>query len=649
MAYTGQIVNYTSSAKYAAVSAWGTAQTVAVGALRKQLTTPANGNERVFVCIVPGTTHATTEPVWTLNRGDKQPSDNGVIWQECTGVAAVNGDIANTPPWLTGAKNVSNSLGHIIKDAAGTHLFIVTTAGTGGNGAEPTWNTAALGNTTTDNTTTWTYIGTSFANWAAPHHHLRNAQQTNWGDPPIVKFFVGHDHAYLSPTGASTYSWTGRGTLGAPVDYICVSTAGSVPPVSADLALTGSEGCASGGNNNMQISGAIRICYGLVFNPDRAIVINADNLDKNFESCQFRPGGSSNPMFNFTGNSSFITLLNCKLKFAATNSSISLGGYMEMIGGSVDSAGSVPGTLVTGGSGNTIFTFRDVDLSFLSSSTLYDNGGQSPQHLLQFIDCKMPATYTPAAGTGSNSKADFQVYISRCDNSATNYKFTYSDPTGRIDADSTAVRTGGAVDGAQAFSWKFVTTINANAGNSPLQAPKIGIWNPIVAGNVTVTLRGIVNAAAVPSDHDMWMEVDYHGSSGNPQGTRASTRFADYLAAPSNLTADSTSTWDSNATARANGHVYAAGDIIKLASNPGRIFFCTAPGTSAGSEPGGYASAVDGGSVTDNTATFRAGCRFSMAVTLSSPQPQIAGNLYVTLKATKPSTTTYVDPQIILT
>jgi hypothetical protein len=652
MVYTGQTVNYTSSVKYAAVAAWGAAASKAAGALVRQLVAPTNGNERVFVALNAGTTGGT-EPVWTFNRGDKQPSDNGIIWQECTGVAAFNGDITNTPNWIAGAKSTTPSLGHTIKDAAGTHIFICTISGAAGTGAEPTWNTAAIGNTTVDASATWTYMGTSFANWAAPHHHLRNAQNTNWGDAPIVKFFVGHDHAYLSPTGASTYSWTGRGTISAPIDILCVSTAGSVPPVSADLALTGSEGCASGGNNNMQIAGAIRICYGLIFNPDRAVLFNGDSFDKNFESCQFRPGGSSNPMFDFHsgGGNSLVTLLNCKLKFAATNASIDNGGYMEMIGGSVDSAGSVPANLITGGGSIGVFTFRGVDLSFLSSSTLYSNGGQGPQRIVQFIDCKMPATYTPGVGGGGDTtKAQWQLYILRCDSSGTNYKFTYNDTTGRIDADPTAVRTGGALDGTQAFSWKFVTTANANAGNDPLQTPKVGIWNPTTAANVTVTLRGIVNAAAVPTDHDMWMEVDYHGASGNPQSTRITTRFADYLAAPINLTADSTSAWDSNATARQNSHTYVVGDVIKLATNPNRIFFCTATtGNTASSEPGGYASAVDGGSVTDGLATFRAGCRFSMAVTLSSPQPQIAGNLYITVKAAKVSTTTYVDPQIVLT
>ena len=119
------------------------------------------------------------------------------------------------------------------------------------------------------------------------------------------------------------------------------------------------------------------------------------------------------------------------------------------------------------------------------------------------------------------------------------------------------------------------------------------------------------------------------------------------LATNAALTAD-TSAWDSLVTARANGHANVVGDIIGVSTNPGRVFFCTTSGTTAGSVPGGYASAVDGGSVTDGTAVFRAGYRFRLVVVLSSPQPQMAGYLRATVKAAKVSTTFYIDPAITL-
>ena len=87
----------------------------------------------------------------------------------------------------------------------------------------------------------------------------------------------------------------------------------------------------------------------------------------------------------------------------------------------------------------------------------------------------------------------------------------------------------------------------------------------------------------------------------------------------------------------------------KVASNPGRIFFVTAQtGASASSEPAGFASAVDGGSVTDGGVTWRAAMRFKMAVTLSSPQPQMAGLMAAYPKVAKASAAYYLDGKCAL-
>lgn len=59
-------------------------------------------------------------------------------------------------------------------------------------------------------------------------------------------------------------------------------------------------------------------------------------------------------------------------------------------------------------------------------------------------------------------------------------------------------------------------------------------------------------------------------------------------------------------TARPNSTVVGLGYGIAVASNIGLDFICTTAGTTAGSEPAGYASAINGGTVTDGTAVFTA-------------------------------------------
>ena len=102
-------------------------------------------------------------------------------------------------------------------------MFICSTAGTCGAG-EPTYVTAAVGNTTTDSGCTWTYIGTSFSSWAAPHARLNNAHTTNWGAAGDT-FLLGSDHA---ETQAATLTLALVGSATSPTFNYSIDVAGSV-------------------------------------------------------------------------------------------------------------------------------------------------------------------------------------------------------------------------------------------------------------------------------------------------------------------------------------------------------------------------------------------------------------------------------------
>ena len=99
------------------------------------------------------------------------------------------------------------------------------------------------------------------------------------------------------------------------------------------------------------------------------------------------------------------------------------------------------------------------------------------------------------------------------------------------------------------------------------------------------------------------MDVEYLGSSGSPLGSVATSAHRQRAHERLRPNGRQHLGMDSAATARQNSHAYAVGDVIKLPTNPGRVFFCTDGRHVAGSEPGGYATAVDGGSVTDGGAT----------------------------------------------
>lgn len=647
MAFGGHTHWYTSSAKWSAATTWATGQAKTVGNIVKQSGTPTVGNERTYVCIVAGTTGGGADPLTTFTRGAKI-TDNTVTWQEATGIPALNGDLTNTPSWATSrAANTAVTLGHVIKDNAGTHIFICTTAGTVG-ASEPSFNFAALGNTTTDNTCTWTYIGTSFGAWAAPHARLDNALATTWGDTG-TNFFVGHDH---NETRAASITYASRGSNAAPLDWLCVNTAGSVPPVSADLT-TGAT-ITTTGSQSVNINSALRICKGIRWvnatSGSGAIATNTDSdRNKYFEDCVFEFGAGAGNGTMDAGNaaSSYTEFKNCTIKFSGTGQRWApTGKFLWRDSVVVDAAGSLPTTLIVP-AGRADVTFRGCDFSALSAQRLFDQNSNNVILNISLEDCELPSSFTTATLANFISR-NMRLRLSRCSSAGNLIRSELHDFLGQQFTEIALYRDDGAAVQTVPFSWRLVSNTNVNTG-CPHYSMPIGIVNEDVdPTTVVATIHGIINAAAVPNNNEVWFDVNYPGDATAPRSSVKSSKLADVLATPAALTADSASAWDLGVTARANAHAYSLGDMIKLASNPGRVFFCTTAGTSAGSEPGGYASAVDGGSVTDNTAVFRAACRFSTAVSLATPKVQLAGLLKGIAFLGKVSTTVYIDPQIEL-
>jgi len=85
---------YCSSVDYAAVTQWAALTVTSLGTIRRQLTAPAQGSERCFVCTTAGTTGAT-EPTWVLTKA-ATTADGTVVWTECTGNQLYNGDTGGT-------------------------------------------------------------------------------------------------------------------------------------------------------------------------------------------------------------------------------------------------------------------------------------------------------------------------------------------------------------------------------------------------------------------------------------------------------------------------------------------------------------------------------------------------------------------------
>ena len=643
-------VFYVDSAQWTAVTAWAATTAIAAGALRRQLATPAVNSEAVFVCIVAGTT-GSSEPVaasWTApTAGQKTASDGTVTWQECTGRPGTNGDLTNCPNW-TAVKNTTPGLGQVIQNNAGTFFFILSTNGLTGNGSEPSW-TLTAGVTTVDNAATWTCIGAvgNFSANKAPFARVIGAysSQALAGQT----YFVGDDHA---ETGPNSVTISPADTIGNVSRFICVDHT-KAPPGSGDLKTTASITTTTA--HALQVKGG-GYWYGFTFKSGAAagngvtFQMGATNVPVIFDTCAIQKldtaaSTAAIEINSYQSNATAMDWVNTTVQFGNVGDSISVeyGAKLRWRDTASAIAGSTIPTTLFGkfASPGGEVECEGVDLSALGSGTLYGTAITGVR--ITLINCKLGASYTlgqPVAPGG-------RIRLLNCDSGGTNYISASAEYTGTHTTDATVVRSSGASAGTP-FSWKILTTAQATwLGYFPCMC--IPIWNDLISVNRVVTLAGIWNSSALPNNDDIWLHCEYLGSSGSPLSSFATQTKSNTLATGAALPADSLSAWDTNVTARQNSHSYSLGNIIKVPDNAGRIFFCTTAGTSASSEPAGYATAVDGGSVTDSGATFRAAVRFSLTVTLSSPQPAQAGDIacYIRVgKASSPSI--YVDPNPVL-
>ena len=252
-----------STTGYYAVTKRPQNSSVSAGALVRQFTAPSVGSERVFACVVAGTTANTTDATWTVTKGAKT-TDGTATWIEVTGQPAVNGDTSSghCPVW---GASLTPTLGVIIYDSGTSSLQVCTTSGAGGTGSAPTFSGTA-GVTTSDASAIWTSLGSAPVRaWSAPHARLANALA--WGAAGN-DFYVADNNA---ETASSTISLvTGTGTV-RRVGIMSVDHTASVPPNAAALKAGASSSPATPARphayQNAAFGSTHAYYYGLTFQP----------------------------------------------------------------------------------------------------------------------------------------------------------------------------------------------------------------------------------------------------------------------------------------------------------------------------------------------------------------------------------------------
>lgn len=444
------------------------------------------------------------------------------------------------------------TVGQIIRQLAvpavgSERCFRCTTLGTSG-ASESAW-TLTKGSTTTQGTAVFTEVtGNSTFNWSAPFARIQTPLDSNSWMAAGDRLFVAAAHAETQAAAMNLGATSTSSTPANPIKIICVNQAGSVPPVSADLRTTATV--TTTGANSMTFNIALNVYfyfYGITFaagtgagSQSLALRGSSSLGYLKFEVCVLSVPGSGSTSITFSGSglsAGYIELLNTQMSFGGTSANVLIQNTCQLLWRDTVSAlqGTIPTTLFSASS--TGFVVCDgIDLSGAGSGkTLFGASASALQARL--INCKLNAAVTVGA-VPTILGCSIDTIIS--DSSATMYNGGRIQYGGTQTIDTANFLNGGASDGVNSYSWKIVSSANANL-NGWFEAFQMAVWNPNTGGTVNATVQ-IINDGTTLTNADIWVEFEVMDQSGAPLATLHTTGLADPLAVSANLTTSAV-TW----------------------------------------------------------------------------------------------------------
>lgn len=357
--------------------------------------------------------------------------------------------------------------------------------------------------------------------------------------------YVSQAHSE-STAGNVTYAFAG--TTASPVKII-VGDDSAEPPTTVSTATV-----ATTGSSTIAISGEVYV-VGLSFLAADAgnlgnISLGSSSHVQYYENCTFHIRGSS-PSGNIQATSaagattpSKVVWRNCHVRFAASAHGIKVSrGHFAWEGGSLVSGGSgVTALFLNGGSSGNFssnFLVSGVDLSNNSSTMNLMTAGECGRQI--FRNCKLPLSWAGVLCSGT-IVAGQRVEMHNCDSGDTNYRLWIEDRAGSIKSETTLVKTGGASDGTTSLSFKVTTNSSAEYPSIFCDTPEFSVWNNTTGSSVTVTVDILHDSATNLKDDEVWLDLQYLGTSGYPLGTWISDAKATVLSTAADQAASS-ATW----------------------------------------------------------------------------------------------------------
>lgn len=355
--------------------------------------------------------------------------------------------------------------------------------------------------------------------------------------------FISQSHSQ-SQAGALTFSIAG--TRASPSRLLCGNDAAEPPTALATGAIATITGASA---FDSSFSGYF-YAYGIEFRAGSGAVnagfnLGSINSDQTFEDCVF--------YFVTTGTSGSRTLNNLRLirptfRFSAAGQFFLISNKTAIEGGLVHASSTSPTTLfqLQGAAQSSI---RGFDFTNLSSS--FNLFSSFSYYKCNVIDCKLPASWTGGLVSAALTQPQARVALYNCDSGDTNYKLRIAACYGEISDETTLVRSGGASDGVTGIAWKFVTNADAEFSLNTLDSDEIVRWNETTGSSITVTVEILHDSVTNLKDDEIWLEVEYLGTSGVPLGSFVDDAKADVLATAADQ-ATSSVTWTTTGMSNPN-------------------------------------------------------------------------------------------------
>ena len=175
-----------------------------------------------------------------------------------------------------------------------------------------------------------------------------------------------------------------------------------------------------------------------------------------------------------------------------------------------------------------------------ANTNLFDADGNARGGHYTLNYCKIPSGVSLT--NADPNRQSMRYTMNMCDSGDTPFIFEDIDYFGEMADERTIVKTGGASDGTDSIAWAVTAHGTVELAWKPYQTPPIAKWNETTGSSITVEVDIFRDSATDLNDDDIWLEVQYLGTSGNPLALRESDRVANVLTTPA-AHASSGATW----------------------------------------------------------------------------------------------------------